>query len=618
MEVIRARQLVDESWQVFRATPVPLLRAWLFAEIATDAILVALGSVAINAIIRRSGHYVIANDDLIGFAMTPRGVVVLVLAAVLSIAALAYARTAILFIAARSLEPGAPKGYAATAFGLALAFRHFPRLLRLSFREVVVAGLHASPLIAAAVVAAAVTVRSVDLYWLVTTRPPRFWISAVILMPIVVALAALLIQRYLQWSLALPLCVLGGQSPREAMRESALRMRGRLLRFGLLRLAWLLLISLAAALALAGVRAVAEGFLTHAFARLEWTAIAAGGALLLHAGVVLIARCAVGAGDTLLVFALWRRTSGDAACTAAALRAGRDDARRGRLLRWAVPVGAAGIAIAAFGASIGVVELIDRPITVEVTAHRGAAAVAPENTIAAVREAMRLNADFIEIDAMLTADRAVAIFHDTDLRRLAGDPRRIADLTLEQLAVFDVGAWFGPAFAGERIPTLEAVLSEIATVNPAPRLNVELKVSGDAVELAHAVSAALIARGADQSIITSLSPAALAAVRASDAHRRIGLIVTAALGDLRRLDVDLYSARAAIVTPGFLADAAVDGREVHVWGVADDDQLTSLVLRGVDGVITSDVAGTRDRLDEIRRLTELERLALAFRARLLQ
>lgn len=614
-----ARQLLDESWQIFRLTPVPLLRAWLFAEIATDAILVALGSIAIDAIIRQSGHYVIANNDLMGFVMTPRGVLVLVLAAVLSIAALAYARTAILFIAARSIEPGAPKGYGATAFGLALAFRHFPSLLRLSFREVLVAGLHASPLIVAAVLAALLTVRSVDLYWLVTTRPPRLWLGAMIVAPLILAIAALLIRRYLQWSLALPLCVLGGQPPREAMKESAQRMRGQLLRFGLLRVAWLLLIGLAAALALAGVRAIAEGILTHEFARLKWTAIAAGGALLLHAGVVLIARCAVGTGDTLLVFALWRRTSGAAACTAAALRAVRDDAERGRLLRWAVPFGAAGIAVAAFSASIGVVELIDRPIEIEVTAHRGASAVAPENTIAAVHEAMRLGADFIEIDAMRTADGAVVVFHDTDLRRLAGDPRRIADLTLEQLGPFDVGAWFGPAFAGARIPTLEAVLAETAKASPrSPRFNVELKVSGDAPELARAVSAALVAQRSPESIITALSPAALAVVRADDPQRRIGLIVTAALGDMRRLDVDLYSARAALVTPGFLADAAADGREVHVWGVANDDQLTSLVLRGVAGVITPDVAGTRARLDEIRRLTEIERLALAFRARLLQ
>lgn len=52
------------------------------------------------------------------------------------------------------------------------------------------------------------------------------------------------------------------------------------------------------------------------------------------------------------------------------------------------------------------------------------------------------------------------VFHDTDLRRIANDPRRIAHITLAQLREIDARAWFNPSFAGERIPTLdEAVVA---------------------------------------------------------------------------------------------------------------------------------------------------------------
>ncbi|MBP2367124.1 glycerophosphodiester phosphodiesterase [Pseudonocardia parietis] len=97
----------------------------------------------------------------------------------------------------------------------------------------------------------------------------------------------------------------------------------------------------------------------------------------------------------------------------------------------------------------------------EVVAHRGASGDAPENTLAAVDEAVEQQADSIEIDVQRTADGHLVLLHDATLARTTDVeqvfPGRALDpagsFTLAELKQLDAGSWFGPGFAGERIPT---------------------------------------------------------------------------------------------------------------------------------------------------------------------
>jgi len=118
-------------------------------------------------------------------------------------------------------------------------------------------------------------------------------------------------------------------------------------------------------------------------------------------------------------------------------------------------------------------------------------------------------------------------------------------------------------------------------------------------------------------IVTSLSMRALAVARRADPSIRIGLIVTASTGDLRRLDVDLLVVDSRLASSRFLARATAAGLPVTVWNVSDADQFTQLALRGVSGVITPDVEPMRVRLIELGKLDGIERLLLAVRSRLL-
>jgi len=77
-----------------------------------------------------------------------------------------------------------------------------------------------------------------------------------------------------------------------------------------------------------------------------------------------------------------------------------------------------------------------------IIAHRGASALAPENTFAAFKKALADGADGLEFDVRLTKDGEVIVFHDATLARLSDRKNLVSSLTLEELRKIDVGSWF--------------------------------------------------------------------------------------------------------------------------------------------------------------------------------
>jgi glycerophosphoryl diester phosphodiesterase len=101
-----------------------------------------------------------------------------------------------------------------------------------------------------------------------------------------------------------------------------------------------------------------------------------------------------------------------------------------------------------------------------IIAHRGASALAPENTLAAFRRAIADGAEGIEFDVRLSKDGAVVVFHDATLRRLTSRKNLVSSIPLEELQTIDIGSWFhrrkanhpDADFSAERIPTLREAL----------------------------------------------------------------------------------------------------------------------------------------------------------------
>src|SRR5450755_4239601 len=98
---------------------------------------------------------------------------------------------------------------------------------------------------------------------------------------------------------------------------------------------------------------------------------------------------------------------------------------------------------------------------VEVVCHRGANAVAPENTWAAARQCVEWGADYIEVDVRTSRDGVFYVLHDAAVDRMTNGTGRLRDLTSDEIDRLDAGAWFHPRFSGERIPRLEPFLERV-------------------------------------------------------------------------------------------------------------------------------------------------------------
>ena len=233
---------------------------------------------------------------------------------------------------------------------------------------------------------------------------------------------------------------------------------------------------------------------------------------------------------------------------------------------------------------------------VKVTAHRGSSAESPENTLAALRQAIEDGADYAEVDFLQAKDGTIVMLHDENLQRVAGVDRYVYDLTGDELRALDVGKWFDPRFEGEKIATLEEAITH---VKGKIRLNIELKVHGR--EKGFAEAAVQTIRDldfGDECVITSLDQAILTRVRQLDPDLRIGMIITAKVGRASDLDVDFYSVEANVATVRFVRSAHKDGREVHVWTLNEEKAMRDAIDRGADNLITDYPRRARVILDE--------------------
>ena len=231
--------------------------------------------------------------------------------------------------------------------------------------------------------------------------------------------------------------------------------------------------------------------------------------------------------------------------------------------------------------------------------------------MAAFRAALAAGADYIELDVQRTRDGRIAVLHDGDLMRMAGDPRKLGALSVAELASIDIGRKYDAAYAGEHPPTLEEV---IELVRGRMKINVELKYNVPDPELAPAVIDLLRQQAfLDQVVITSLDAAALRQVEAAEPRLQTGLIVTAAVGNVVRTEADFLSLNSARATTALLRRAHGAGKEIHVWTVNRPDVMVRMIERGVDNIITDDPALLSRVIRERRSLGRPELLGLRLR-----
>lgn len=237
---------------------------------------------------------------------------------------------------------------------------------------------------------------------------------------------------------------------------------------------------------------------------------------------------------------------------------------------------------------------------VHITAHRGTPIYAPENSLSALQYAINNGADYAEIDVQETADGEVVLLHDTNLKRVTGINKNIWDVTYDELKYYSIGKKFinpfGEKFRGEKIPSLRQA---IKLCKGKIKLNIELKANGHDPELSEKVLKILEEENfKDQCIISSVNYESLKKVRNLDPTIKIGTIVYIVIEDMSNLDVDFYSIETDNATEKFIHNSHLLGREVHVWTVNNEKNMTKLIDLGVDNIITDHPYNLKNLLEE--------------------
>lgn len=235
-------------------------------------------------------------------------------------------------------------------------------------------------------------------------------------------------------------------------------------------------------------------------------------------------------------------------------------------------------------------------MTKRIFAHRGLSRLAPENTLAAFRALKPHRVPWLETDLDLTADGDIIILHDADLDRTTDHTGSVHELTHTELANVDAGSWFGDAFIGEPLPTLDQVM---AIVNEDQlNVNFELKahLADDPVRRDQLIDQFSDALGhlnpKSDILVSSFSPEMLQRFSAVQPD-----VKTAALFKKEQLDLDWISiakaAGASAVHPevvGLTKERVqamkTAGLDVNVWTVNSLSQANQLFNWGVDGVFT--------------------------------
>lgn len=220
-----------------------------------------------------------------------------------------------------------------------------------------------------------------------------------------------------------------------------------------------------------------------------------------------------------------------------------------------------------------------------ISGHRGGAAHAPENTMAAFRNGHAVGADLLELDAQLTADGEVVVIHDHTLERTTNGRGRVHAHTLAELRALDAGSWFGPGFAGERIPTLDEVAAWAAGAHA--RLNIELKATPETLgDLPEQVAAICRRHGiAGETLVISFDHIAVRRAKEAEPGFACAICFNARLADpvaaARAARADVLNMNSAYITRELCETAHAHGLGMQCF-MEDPVRAAELAAIGVD------------------------------------
>ncbi|MDO4253141.1 MAG: glycerophosphoryl diester phosphodiesterase [Rothia sp. (in: high G+C Gram-positive bacteria)] len=230
-----------------------------------------------------------------------------------------------------------------------------------------------------------------------------------------------------------------------------------------------------------------------------------------------------------------------------------------------------------------------------IIAHRGLSAIAPENTLAALKLCRDYGVSWFETDVDIIADGTPVVIHDSQLDRTTNSSGSIYELSKKDLADIDAGSWFSPAYAGERIPTLAQVIELMNTHKL--NANIEIKSNEQGAEKTYQLIDAVIAQldklnPERQVLVSSFNHLLLAEFKRRAPQYQLAALMSQACLRPDWLSVlELIGAAAINVEDGALTAERIKlanraGYPVNAWTVNSRQRAQQLLDWGVNSVIS--------------------------------
>jgi glycerophosphoryl diester phosphodiesterase len=587
-------------WERFRKRIRSALALSLAFKALNLVVLAPLTAVILRFCLLRWGRASVGNFELVSFFGSPVGLVALLGVGALLLGSLYLELSALIRLLADDRLHWWQAFQSST--------RLFPRLVHLGLRQVALYLVLAVPFLAAVGVVYWLFWSGKDLNGLIILKPPEFWWGAALAAVIAAAYGTLALHVFLRRLYSVPILTFEpAMTVSEALRESIKRSRGTFWRCTGAIVAWAVIQCLLSAIFLGALQMVANSIVSGPDASLARAALLAGSLLGVQLLVATILSAVANLSLAGVILSLYRHVA-----PSGALPAGAPAEKLPSQMSIGWILGAALLALSILSPVISALAIgnLNLEESLEITAHRAGATAAPENTVAALKQAIEDRADWAEIDVQLTSDKALVVMHDIDLARVGGGQRRVDQATFAEIRELDVGSAFGPQFAGERIPTLKEILT---AASDKIRLNVELKPHSvsDGEDLTRRVIAELReAKMIDRCRLCSQSYESLQLARQLEPGLDVGYIVATAIGDPAKLDVNFLMVKSTLITRALVDRARLRNITVHAWTVNDPAQVGPLLDTGLANLITDDPARIRNQLDEIRALSAPQRILL--------
>lgn len=576
-----------------------LLTFYLFFTGLTLAALTPVFSGAMAALRPITGQAAISTGGLVQFIMSPGGLLWLAATATIATLLVILQQAGMTWIAASRGH----REYRIAVSALWTLARHFRKLSALALLQVTGHLLVAMPFLLAVVLAYQLLLSPHDVYYLKLERPPVVWwfmgIAAIAALGIAVCNGWL----YLRWILSVPLVLLDGLGAMQALRQSNHHVHGQRLPATVALLAGLAGVVVLPILMTLAFQGIGGYLLPRLPEQMDLLMPVTLTFVTLYILFTITLAFAGIAAYSMLIYSVYRQATGHHPHVST-----KDLPKQAGPLAWTAE---ALVIVLAIGQAWFVLQSFDQQDEVSITAHRGSAFKAPENTLSAIEQAIEDGADYIEIDVRMTADGVPVLWHDANMRRVFGLGGKISDLTLQEARERDAGSWFASRFSHERIATLEEV---IATTRGRAGLYVDIKPDPDTPTLTREVVSLLKRTGAiEGTVIAAAEWSVLTEVRELAPELKTTLLAQFIIGPLWQQSFDILGLRQNRVTPATIAQTHQAGKELHVWTVNNPDAMSRFIDMGVDNIITDRPDVLADLLERRDELTDAEVLVVKLR-----